>query len=242
MSEAEPTREGNRPKGHDQFTVADMANENAKFFNSRSDADDRLEKAQEAPGVEPKLFPPGESPEWLYHGERPDSTDEIVVDGDESEMPDKGEGRAPELDDRGKPQMPEVEPITENDMTDLPERNVSDDPLTWMPQHFVDQIDGTPAINRKGFEVLAHHYNISTTSELEVPPEETGHEYVRVKARAVTEDGRECEAYGSAYVDRGDDKSLLLEMADTRARKRALSVATGVGTIAVEELRNEVDK
>lgn len=135
---------------------------------------------------------------------------------------------------------PEPDPVTD-ELDDLPERSVADDPLTWMPGHFIDQIDGTPAINRKGFEVLAHHYNISTTAELEVAPEDTDHEYVRVKARAVTEDGREAEAFGSAHVDRGDDPELLLEMADTRARKRALSIATGVGTVAVAEMKNEVE-
>jgi len=39
--------------------------------------------------------------------------------------------------------------------------------------------------------------------------------------------------------DCGDDHYLLLEMAGTRARKRALSVATGAGAVAVEELTNE---
>jgi hypothetical protein len=31
-------------------------------------------------------------------------------------------------------------------------------------------------------------------------------------------------------------------MAGTRARKRALSIASGVGAVAVEELKNEVDR
>jgi len=230
-------------------------------LNSRSEAEDAREDliGIGASRSDLEIIPPGETEdeplpgvdECVHCGQEIDDgwcpncddngSGEIVVDGTNDEMPNEGDGRTPELDDRGKPQMPEVEPIEQEEMADLPERNVSDDPLTWMPQHFVDQIDGTPAINRKGFEVLAHHYNISTTSTLEVPPEKTGHEYVRVKARAVTEDGRECEAYGSAHVDRGDDKSLLLEMADTRARKRALSVATGVGTVAVSELQNEVE-
>ena len=47
---------------------------------------------------------------------------------------------------------------------------------------------------------------------------------------------------GSAHVDWGDDSVLLLELADTRARKRALSIATGVGAVAVEELKNEFDR
>lgn len=59
---------------------------------------------------------------------------------------------------------------------------------------------------------------------------------------ATTADGRTCEAYGSAHVDRGDDHELLLELADTRARKRALSIATGVGAVAVAELRAEAQE
>jgi len=51
--------------------------------------------------------------------------------------------------------------------------------------------------------------------------------------------GRQVEAFGSAHVDRGDDHFLLLEMADTRARKRALSIITGAGAVAVDELQNE---
>jgi hypothetical protein len=124
---------------------------------------------------------------------------------------------------------------------DLPDRSVADDPLTWMPGDFVDEIDGTPAVNRKGFEVLSHFYDISVHADLEAKPEDHDFEYCRVKAVATTPDGRECEAYGSAHVDRGDDPELLLEMAGTRARKRALSIATGVGAVAVAELKNELN-
>jgi hypothetical protein len=102
----------------------------------------------------------------------------------------------------------------------------------------VDTIDGSPAINRKGFEVLSHFYEVDVSADLQVTPEDTGHEYARVKATAEI-DGRTVEAFGSAHVDRGDDSYLLLEMADTRARKRALSIATGAGAVAVEELKNE---
>lgn len=132
---------------------------------------------------------------------------------------------------------PEIEPAER----ELAERTVSDDPLQWMPTDFVDTIDGTQAINRKGFEVLGHFYDVDVHSDLEVAPEDTGHEYCRVKATATTADGRVCEAYGSAHVDRGDDAHLLLEMSDTRARKRCLSIATGVGAVAVEELRSEAN-
>lgn len=133
-----------------------------------------------------------------------------------------------------------VEPTPEAAGEDLPDRSVADDPLTWIPGEFVDNIDGTQAINRKGFEVLSHFYGIDVHAECQTPPEDTGHEYCRVKARAVTDEGRQCEAFGSAHIERGDDPELLLEMAGTRARKRALSIATGVGAVAVSELKNQV--
>ncbi|WP_148858653.1 hypothetical protein [Natronococcus pandeyae] len=125
---------------------------------------------------------------------------------------------------------------------DLPDRSISDDPLEWVPGEFIDEIDGTQAINRKGFEVLSHFYDIDVETDVQVPPHETGFTYCQVKAAATTPDGRRCEALGSAHVDRGDDSVLLLELADTRARKRALSIATGVGAVAVEELKNEFDR
>ncbi|WP_306058301.1 hypothetical protein [Natronococcus wangiae] len=125
---------------------------------------------------------------------------------------------------------------------DLPERSISDDPLKWVPGEFIDEIDGTQAINRKGFEVLSHFYDIDVETDVQISPQETDFTYCQVKAAATTPDGRRCEALGSAHVDRGDDSVLLLELADTRARKRALSIATGVGAVAVEELKNELDR
>lgn len=120
---------------------------------------------------------------------------------------------------------------------ELDDRHVDEDPIKWLPGEFVDRIDGSPAINRKGFEVLGHFYDVDVNADLEVAPEDTDHEYARVKATA-TRGERVVEAYGSAHVDRGDDHYLLLEMADTRARKRALSIATGAGAVAVDELIN----
>jgi hypothetical protein len=112
---------------------------------------------------------------------------------------------------------------------------VDEDPLTWIPGEFTDTIDGSVAINRKGFEVMAHHYGIETRSKIL----ERSADMVVVKATAIKDDGRKYQAHGSAAEARGDDRGLLVEMADTRARKRALSQATGVGMVAVSELMNE---
>ena len=138
-----------------------------------------------------------------------------------------------------------VEPeqtVQEPESYDLPDKPpVDEDPLTWMPDEFTDRIEQTTVINRKGYEVMAHHYGISTQSECLVGPEETDFEFARVKATATKPDGTEYQAHGSAHTDRGDDSFLLLEMADTRSRKRAIAQATGVGMVAVSELQNSLE-
>lgn len=248
----------------DGWTVIDHSNDgNARTFDSRSDAEAAVETCRDL-GGDPELVAPGESP-----GDDADDTDDADapacgICGDpvhdiensetdvvgqavhtecwESNVPDPqadgGTAEVVEVDDPA----PEPEVDVSERADELPERSVADDPLTWMPGDFVDQIDGSAAINRKGFEVLSHFYDIDVTVDLQVAPDETGHEYARVKATATTGDGRTCEAFGSAHVDRGDDEVLLLEMAGTRARKRALSIASGVGAVAVEELKSEVDR
>jgi len=139
----------------------------------------------------------------------------------------------PENDPRGMDDTP-----TETLPDDGP--SVDEDPLTWMPEEFTDVIDGTVSINRKGYEVMAHHYDISTNCTCLVGPEQTDFEFCRMQATATDADGNTYTAHGSAHVDRGDEKVLLLEMADTRARKRAVAQATGVGMVAVEELQNSL--
>jgi len=204
--------------------VWDRENDNRRTFGSRADAEDAAETVRELGVADVTVFPPGETPE-----------DTNMPPQDPEPEPDGGTAEVVETVDA------DPVPADSDEVADLPERSVADDPLTWMPGDFIDEIDGSPAVNRKGFEVLSHFYDISVSAELQVAPDENGHEYARVKATAETPDGRTCEAFGSAHVKRGDDETLLLEMADTRARKRALSIATGVGAVAVEELKNEVD-
>jgi hypothetical protein len=213
------------------WTVRDTGNGNERDFDNRADAESAVEDLKSL-GADVELVPPG---------------NDATTDGGES-VPAEVVDHQPDAET--EPDTVEVEnadaepvePTPEADDPDLPDRSVGEDPLTWVPGEFVDEIDGSQAINRKGFEVLSHFYDISVSADLQTPPEDTGHEYCRVKATATTPDGRSCEAFGSAHVDRGDDPELLLEMADTRARKRALSIATGVGAVAVAELKNEVEQ
>lgn len=219
----------------DTWTVYDPDRDNAKHFDSRPEAEKRLEKAREDLDIDAELYPPGELPDGV------EAPNETTTDG--GSEPPVAEPAEPDEAESVEGEIIDHSPSAGEDHDaeyELAERSVAEDPLDWVPGDFIDEIDGSLAINRKGFEVLSHFYGIDVRTEIEVPPEETGHEFCRATATAVTADGRECEAHGSAHVDRGDDHVLLLEMADTRARKRALSIATGVGAVAVSELKNEV--
>jgi len=126
----------------------------------------------------------------------------------------------------------------ENVADELPdEPPVDTDPLDWIPAEFQDTIDGTIAINRKGFEVLAHHYNISCETDMV----ERTDDVVIHKATAKTDEGTVYTAYGEAHNSH-DDSNQLVRMSDTRAYKRAVSRATGVGVVAVAELQESLEQ
>jgi hypothetical protein len=201
-----------------EWLVRDTSRGNERECSSRAEAEETKEN----------LIEIGATPEQL----------EIVP-------PDKAS------DGGTEPKQPEVvetptesQESTENANTaqyDLPESvPVDTDPLVWMPDEFTDTIEGTVAINRKGFEVICQHFGVAVTTEKQLSPFDTNHEYAEVKATAITQDGQEYTAYGTARSEGGDDVNNLLELADTRAYKRAASRATGVGMVAVEEIQNDL--
>jgi len=135
-------------------------------------------------------------------------------------------------------QATQTQPVDDYDLPD-DGPSVDEDPLVWMPDEFTEMVDGTVTITRKGFEVLAHHYNMSGGTEMVVSPVETDMEYTVHKATVTDADGDEYTAFGEAHAgDNGVEN--IVRMSDTRAYKRAVSRATGVGTIAIEELQNEL--
>jgi len=134
-----------------------------------------------------------------------------------------------------------AEIVEEPEEYDLPDEgpSVDEDPLVWMPDEFTDTVDGTVAINRKGFEVIAHHYGIECETEMIVSPIESNYEVVIHKATAVDADGNTHVAYGEAHSS-DVPQDVMVRMSDTRAHKRAISRASGVGMVAVEELQSEL--
>ena len=145
--------------------------------------------------------------------------------------------------DGGKAETHTVEEMPEpTELDAVKDKDISDDPLSVMPGHFVDTIQGVPTINRKGYAVLAEHFGVSVKAEAVTLPSETDFEYAEFRATATTEDGTEYSGFGSAHINRqdGDDAHLLGELAETRAMKRAVSWATGVGMTAQSEMRNSL--
>jgi hypothetical protein len=132
-------------------------------------------------------------------------------------------------------------PVKESDIPDEPPA-IDQDPVSWLPEHFVDTIQGVPTVNRKGYAVIASKYEVAVTSNAVTLPSETDFEYAEFEATAVTKDGREYSGFGSAHIDRqdGDDPHLLAELAETRAMKRATAWATGVGMTAASEMMNNL--
>jgi len=197
------------------WIVKDAERGSTRPVDSRAEAEEVADELKSL-GADVEIIPPNED-----HSVEPPQTDAHPVE----EPPDEAPPENIESDTDGY---------------DLPDGgpSVDEDPLVWMPDEFTDQIDGSVAINRKGFEVLAHHYDIQCRTELvETLTTEVS---VVMKAVATDADGDEYSAFGSASKERGDDAGLLIEMADTRAYKRAISRATGVGMVAVEELQNEL--
>jgi hypothetical protein len=165
----------------------------------------------------------------LVDGQAP--ADHDVTQGDSK--PSNSGATTPEVVEEEPPQP------TEEDIESAP--SVEDDPVDWLPDHFIDHIQGVPTVNRKGYAVIASKYDVSVTAEPVVRASETGFEYAEFQATAYTADGTEYSGFGSAHINRdnGDSPYLLNELAETRAMKRAVAWATGIGLTAVEELQGK---
>lgn len=211
-----------------KWKIRDESNGNVNKYDTRQQAEDQAAELREL-GADVVVLPP--------------ETETAADGGEPTAVPDTDAGST---DGIGETVDATVEPVGEDDpdpSDELPtDPSVDTDPVEWMPAHFVDEIQGVPTVNRKGYAVIASKYGVSVTADPVTLPSETDHEYAEFRAIAVTEDGQEYSGFGSAHVDRqdGDDEFLLAELAETRAMKRATAWATGVGMTAVEELRGSL--
>jgi len=197
-----------------EFIVRDTDRGNERPCESRSEAEEVAEELRSL-GADVEILAPGEGDnvDVVEHEETPKEAHTVEPDNVDAEALDA-----------------------------VAEKDIATDPLSVMPKHFVDQIQGVPTINRKGYAVLAEHFNVSVTAEPITLPSETDFEYAEFRAVATTEDGQEYSGFGSAHINRqdGDDPYLLAELAETRAMKRATAWATGVGITAYTEMSNSL--
>jgi len=209
------------------FSVVDHSNDNARPFDSRAEAEDK------AKGIKQMVSDP--SAIEVVKGSYDDYSEYEASDESDPETEEVEPEVIDHSTDGGQAQTVDTETIPQNP-------DVTEDPVDWMPQHFVDKIQGVPTVNRKGYAVIASAYNVGVKAEPVVRASETEFEYAEFKAVAVTDDGTEYSGFGSAHIDRmdGDDEFLLNELAETRAMKRAVAWATGVGMTAMEEMKGEL--
>ena len=158
------------------YSVIDHGNDNARSFESRSEADDK------AKGVKQMVSDPsqievvkGDYDDYSDYDAAPETED---VDVEIIDMTDGGTATG----DPGTPAAQKADPrqgngttevVTEDQLTQVQNKDISEDPLTVMPGHFVDDIQGVPTINRKGYAVLAEHYGISVVAEPVTLPSST---------------------------------------------------------------------
>jgi len=233
-----------------KWIVRDTNRDTEKPCDSRQEAEERKDDVV-ALGAHPddiEIIPPGENePEWHPAEECP-NCGAICEHAGCPECHVRGQPETPEETDGGQEieaeivEHPEAEPEPKPEAepeTGIPENPpVDKDPVDWMPAHFVDEIQGVPTVNRKGYAVIAAQYGVSVTAEPVTLASDTEFEFAEFQAVAITEDGQEYSGFGSAHVDRqdGDDPHLLNELAETRALKRACAWATGVGMTAASEM------
>ena len=195
-----------------EWIVRDTNRDNERTANSKSDAQD----------IKNDLVSLGASPADIEI-EPPETNSHV-----EAEIAENGKASM----NTRQAQMPEKPP------------QVDEDPVEWMPDHFIDHIQGVPTVNRKGYAVIASQYGVSVEAEPVVRASETNFEYAEFRAVARTQDSEVYSGFGSAHVDRmdGDDPYLLNELAETRAMKRAVSWASGVGMTAISEMQGDLNE
>ena len=206
------------------YTVLDHGNKNARSFDSRKEADEK------AKGVKSMVN---------------DSTQIEDVKGEFKEYADY---EAAKTDGGIQEDTTEAQPIP-TDNTDTVEtteaidklgESLEDDPLNILPGHMQDDIQGTPAINKRGYAMIAERYGIEVTTSIESYPWDNDEGRCVAKAVAITEDGQRYTGHATACKSDGDMPEQIVELADTRAMKRAVSWASGLGIVAYEELKNSL--
>lgn len=115
------------------------------------------------------------------------------------------------------------------------------DPLEILPGHMIDHIQGQPAINKRGYAMIAERYGIEVKAFIESYPWENEEGRCVARAMAKTDDGKEYQDWATANKADGDMSEQLVELASTRALKRVVGWASGLGIVSYQELAGELE-
>jgi len=221
-----------------QFKLLDKTNDNESDpIDTRAKAEER--KAQmEDMGIDVESVEVGSAEE--IDERTPDDVEVIEMDEhedyeqDEEKMQEGYEKRAEESES-----VPDVQG-TEDALDQLGE-SLETDPLSILPGHMIDQIQGKPAINKRGYAMIAERYGVEVKAEMVSFPWENEEGRAVAKAVAKTESGKEYQDYATASAQDGDMEDQLIELASTRSLKRVTGWATGLGIVSYQELSNQLE-
>jgi len=207
------------------FAVVDEANENVRTFDARSIAEDK------AAGVKQMVSDP--SSIRVVQGDY-DNFADYQNNHDNGDDPDTSR-----QDVAVPTESPEDVIDDDGGIDDLGE-SLQDDPLELLPSHMIDTIQGEPAINKRGYAMIAERFGVAVESEIVTFPWDNDDNRAVARATAETEDGKEYTDYATACVDDGDMSDQIIELASTRALKRVTGWATGLGIVSYHELSEQL--
>jgi len=209
-----------------QFTLVNHRGEKTKTFDSRAAATENRGDMIGL-GADPEDFEIVQGAIESYE-EYADGLDAV---GNQPASEAKSDGGAEVVE------TPDTDPRATKQTADTP--TLKEDPIGHLRSingEFVNTIQGTPAISKRGFRYIQAELDITTESEVVAWTDDPYG--VVIWARAELPDGRAAEAHGEGSPEeRGMDKTEFVRYADTRAKNRALSDLTSAGALAVSEIQ-----
>jgi len=204
-----------------QFTLVNHRGEKTKTFDTRAEA---TENRDDMVGL-------GASPEDFEIVQGEYSYAEYQASEADANAVAQSDGGAEVVE------TPDTDPRATKQTADTP--TLKEDPIGHLRSingEFVNTIQGTPAISKRGFRYIQAELDITTESEVVAWTDDPYG--VVIWARAELPDGRAAEAHGEGSPEeRGMDKTEFVRYADTRAKNRALSDLTSAGALAVSEIQ-----
>ena len=181
--------------------------------------------------------------EWKTMCDMLDQNDVEYTTTEPDTSTDGGEVDAEVVDHTAPDPTPTAKPTTEDTDAALEELgdSLETDPLGILPGHMIDHIQGQPAINKRGYAMIAERYGVSVKAYIESYPWENDEGRCVARAVATTDDGKEYQDYATAQKADGDMPEQLIELASTRALKRVTGWATGLGIVSYQELSNQLE-